>query len=370
MIEAARSDSYTLLCKLLDAGADPNQTNDAGETALIVASQRGFAKCVQRLVEAGADSTKALNFAVHHGDWQIISMLLSGLDLSTHNGRIWANTVAAGFTRFMDRTCLSMEEPTELIQAIALGDNDLFDKLILDGVDINETTPSYCYCPLFVAVHAQNKYAYRRLMDLGAEDVPTRLYHTALTAAVYWNDFEIVKELLARGSDPKQYAQYGYCTLVYTAVRFGLVDMLKFLLSTGLHPDFDPEGQEIYPELYYGSAYTPLSAAILNGHVPVVELLLHAGADPNRLSNGVHPLHFAMPCYRYVESETVDYFALVDTYKRIINLMLAHGAQIDAKCLVKAYGTGQKEIAEHLVKQGAPTDIKDIRGKLPHEYAR
>lgn len=418
LLRAARFDSYELLCQLLDAGEDPNQTNEVGETALILAAQRGFAKAVNRLLEAGADPLKnggditkgtcsnALYFAVHHGDWAIISSLMGKLDLNTYNGMLYANTVAAGFTRFIDRVCIQkldvscqpivfdtlspifqaiikndincdadLQETLSnglgpLHLAIALGQNEMVDLLLERNVDINQTASAYHYSPLFVAVHMQNEHAYRRLIDLGAEDPPCHLKHTALFAAVYWNRLDIVKELLARGSDPKQYAQDGYCTLVYSAARFGLIDMLKYLLSLGLHPDWDPEGKEIYTELFYGSAYTALTAAILNGHVEPVEVLLNAGADPNRKSNGIPPLHFAMPSYRFVESETIDYFALVEKYKKIIDLLVAHGAEIDAKCLTKAYALGQKEIAEHLVKCGAPTDEKDLRGKLPHEYAR
>jgi ankyrin repeat protein len=421
LLRAARLDSFTLLCQLLDAGEDPNQTNSEGETALILAVQRGFAKAVKRLLEAGADPLKnggditkgtcsnALNFAVHHGDWEIISAVMSKLDSSTYTGMLYANTVAAGFTRFIDRTCLekldvscqpvAFDSLSPIFQAIiqndlaafnldtdlhetlsnglaplhlaiALSRNEMVDLLLDRGVDINQTAPHYHYSPLFVAVHTQNKHAYRRLMDLGAQDPPSHLKHTALFAAVYWNELEIVKELIARGSDPKQYAQEGYCTLVYSAARFGLIGMLKYLLTLGLHPDWDPEGKEIYTELFYGSAYTALTAAALNGHVEVVEVLLNAGADPNRPSNGIPPLHFAMPCYRFPLSETIDYFALVEKYKKMIDLLIAHGAKIDAKCLIKAYATGQKEIAEHLVKCGAPADEKDLRGKIPCEYER
>jgi ankyrin repeat protein len=225
-------------------------------------------------------------------------------------------------------------------------------------------------------VHVQNKYAYQRLTRLGAEDLPTGHHHTALFAAVYSNDMPVVQELIARGSNINQFAQNGFCTLVYCAARYGHLDMLKYLLSLGLRPE-DTEESNAYSEMFYGSQFTALTAAVKNGDVEAVELLLKAGANPNRRSNGIPPLHFAAPRYRFVESETIDYLEVVNRYIAIIDLLLAYGADINLKadhnhitCLIQAIATDQEEIAMHLVKSGAAIDKKDKRGKLPLDYAR
>jgi ankyrin repeat protein len=261
--------------------------------------------------------------------------------------------------------------------AIRLHRHAMFDLLIESHVDINQRNSSCHYSPLFVAVHVQNKYAYQRLTRLGAEDLPTGHHHTALFAAVYSNDMPVVQELIARGSNINQYAQSGYCTLVYCAARYGHLDMLKYLLSLGLHPDWDAEGSNGYSELFYGSQFTALTASVKNGDVEAVKLLLKAGADPNRKSNGIPPLHFAAPRYRFVESETIDYLEVVNRYIAIIDLLLAYGADINLKadhnhitCLIQAIATDQEEIAMHLVKSGAALDKKDKRGKLPLDYAK
>ena len=55
LLSAARHDCYELLCQFLERVRIRNQTNKFGETALILAAQRGFEKGVERLLQAGAD---------------------------------------------------------------------------------------------------------------------------------------------------------------------------------------------------------------------------------------------------------------------------------------------------------------------------
>ncbi len=433
LLTAARQDAYGLLDQLLEAGENPNQTNKDGETALLLAAQRGFEKAVFRLLQAGADALKvggditrtvcsnALGFALKDGNQKIIQMLMNSIEFDTLEKICWYRGCGGnGFTSFLDKGLLTIvdiscqpstiESLPPLFQAIYKDDfaafkqlleegsdphatlgnglaplhialgfhrNAMFDLLLEYSVKLDQRDAPYYYSPLFVAVHTKNRHAYRKLIDLGAPDLPTGYNHTALFAAVYSGDMEVIQELIARGSDIKQYACHGCCTLVYTAARYGHVNVLKYLLSLGLHPDWDAEGNAYYSETLYGSQFTALSAAVKHGDVESVELLLNAGADPNRKSNGIPPIHFAMPSYRFVESETIDYHALIQRYLAIIDLLLAHGANIDLKAdhnqipaLTQAYATEQKEIALHLVRCGAASDKKDKRGKFPYEYAR
>ncbi|MBS0629943.1 MAG: ankyrin repeat domain-containing protein [Verrucomicrobia bacterium] len=387
------------------------------EKALISAVQRGCEKEVEELLKAGADPLKnsgdittsvfanALTLATYHGNWKIVSLILSYIDMKTQEGMYYSNSVGSGFSRLIDRVRLTIfdsncrpremgsfsplfqavmtndfptfarllkegVDPRETLDnglaplhlAIALHQNQMVDALLETGADINQRGAPHHYCPLFVAVHIQNDYAYRKLLELGAKDLPTAYNHSALFAAVYWGNIPQAEELIARGADLKQYAFDGYNTLIFAAVRFGLEGMVKYLLSLGLHPDADGEGKRFYSVLFYGTPCTPLTVAVQNGHLEIVELLLKGGADPNLKSNGVPPLHFAI--------------SLADRDRRIIDLLLSYGASIDAKAehnyataLMKAYALGQHEIASYLVACGASADEKDLRGKLPHEYA-
>ncbi len=77
LIEAARSgDSSRIRC-LLEEGADPDEADANGTTALIMASSVGQLEAVKILLSAGADATKkddlgwdAYNAAMFHGDFR------------------------------------------------------------------------------------------------------------------------------------------------------------------------------------------------------------------------------------------------------------------------------------------------------------
>ncbi len=77
LIEAARSgDSYKIR-RLLEEGADPDEADANGITALIMASTVGELKAVKILLSAGADTTKkdnlgwdAYHAAMFHGDFR------------------------------------------------------------------------------------------------------------------------------------------------------------------------------------------------------------------------------------------------------------------------------------------------------------
>ena len=431
LLSAARRDAYGLLDRLLFAGENPNQTNAYGETALILAAKRGFEKAVRRLLEAGADPLQtggditkvihacALSFARKNGNISILKMLHDALRLDSVNSILYFRS-SEMYTSFLDDGLLKVEnvncqpldvdalppllkaiykddlsslkkelaagaDPHQTLSnglaalhtAIRLHRHKMFDLLLEVPVNIDQRAEQYHYSPLFVSVYAQNRHAYRKLIDRGAQDLPTSYRHTALFPAVYLNDMPVIQELIERGSDVKQFAGQSYCTLLYSAALYGHSDVLNYLLSLGLDPDGDPEKKPFFQEnLFYGSPFTPLAAAVRNGDVASVALLLEAGANPNLRSNGVPPLHFAAPLYRFAESETLDYQAAAKRHCEIIDLLLAHGAVLDAEAelnnltfLNQCILRGHEEIAAHLVSAGASTDKKDKRGKSPLDYA-
>ena len=419
LILAARQGACETLVELLECGESPNQTNKAGETALILAVQRGFEKAVDSLLLAGADPLQmgghyttsryhALGWARAH--LNIRKKLLASIALNTAEKLAWYWSCSGGngYISLSDDAKIKIEDcsqPTSfeslppLIQAIYRDDlgafkgllaqeadphetlrnglaalhqtirlhrHAMFDALLEYPADINQRASFYHYSPLFVAVSARNDYAYRRLIDRGAQDLPTSDHHTALFAAVYHNELGQIQELIARGSDIHQYAQEKHFTLIYAAARYGHRDALKYLLSLGLNPDHPKEEISF---MIPGDQLTPLTAAVKNGDVEIVELLLKAGADPNRASSGLPPLFFAVPRYYPAYCETIQRCCA------IIDLLIESGADVHRKShdgtfvLIQAIVSGHEEIALHLLKSGANGSLRDKNGKFPIDYA-
>lgn len=264
--------------------------------------------------------------ALNKGHYDIAQLLLEQINPShaIYIRNIRYNLWHHGFISYLDDENLTQTVQPALHMAILNHQHDQFDALIESHADINErTAPSYL-SPLFFAVKVQNYYAYRKLIQLGALDLPTSCHHTALMAAVYNNDLLIVKELLARGSDPYQCSSKITYTLLFAAAHYGHHEVLKFLLDYGFHPD-DVGG---YPWDRYRIRYpehtekpgTPLTTAISRLDPEMVEMLLQAGADPNRKSCGIPPLHWALPKFFTHES--------IEASHVIIGLLLEAGADI------------------------------------------
>lgn len=438
LITAARLNDLECVDYLLEKGADPDQMDAEGRRAVVVAAERGSVQIVERLLQKDTGPfTPALvvDAAMRYSHFPIVKMILDRLDLSfVDQIKLFAGICGQGhcygFTSWMDEFYLHLEtqfnrqtftySPVEvqtlppLFQAIYRNDlhcfkellaqgadlhqtlvngfaalhmaiflqrHEHFDLLLERGVDIDQVAAPYFLSPLFVAVNRQNAHAYRALMDKGAKDLPSCCQHTALFAAVYRNDLQAARELISRGSNLQQYAGDGYRTLIFAAVRYQNQEMLKLLLSCGLHPDavFGEPGAPFCVNYTLPGRYpvTPLALAIKNHDEAMIRLLLEAGADPNRKANGIPPLHFAMLDNTFFPaSETPGYYQIIEKSHAIINLLIKQGADIHAKSddgrtfLSKAIWIGPIETVIHLVESGADIRLADDDGKLPIDQAK
>ncbi len=418
LITAARLNNLNIVNYLLAKGADPDQTDQVGNTALTMAAERGFSQIVKRLLDYTTDQNAILlaaHGAIKYSHFEIVQLLLTASQNSPHFTHIKYEMYRYGFTSYYDDVILYIHNPDDppLIQAVYRGDlkevkrllkegadlnqlsqqglaplhvaiqlhhQAIFDTLIQSHADINLVAKTSYLAPLFIAVKVQNRHAYRKLMELGALDLPTGSHHTALFAAVYNNDIKAVQELLERGSNPYQYASNLYRTLVYAAARYRHIEMLKFLISYGLHPDdIGGDPGELYLLRYQEQPEVPgtaLSVAVNNCDQEMIEILLEAGADPNRKSFGVPPLHRTMSNSYFPPSETTDYYEIIENSHAIIDLLLERGADINLKSddgytfLIKAIRSGPIETVIHLIESGADLYLRDNQGNLPIAHAK
>ena len=430
LILAVLSNDLKLADYLLTKGANPQQTEKAGSTALILAAERGFTQILERLIAHRVPENEILlaaHAAIKYSHFHLLPPLLERFDLNTSMGILYFRSIkmqmyVQGFisgyddmsihVHILNNDPLAQDAFPPLIQAVYKGDlkqvqellkngcdlrqttphglsalhiaiklqaHPIFDALIQAGADIDQRTAPAYHSPLFVAVKVQNGHAIARLLELGAQDLPTSLHHTALFAAVCNGDLDTVQALLSRGSDPYQYAGKITNTLVYTAARYRHMDILKYLLAYGLHPD-DVGGNyaKVYL-IYMRNAEMPdtaLSVATNYCDPEMIEILLRAGADPNRKSGGVPPIHRAMANATFPSSETAGYHQIIERSHAIIDLMLERGADLELKSedgytfLIRAIRYGPMETVIHLLEAGARTDNPDAQGKLPIDHAK
>ncbi len=319
---------------LLEQGADANEAQGDGMTALHWAARHGHAEMAQLLITAGANVSAAtrigrytpLHLASRAGSAPVVEALLAaGAD-------VHAATTNSGAT------------PLHL--AAESGNPDAIRVLVGGGADVNGREGAWAQTPLIFAAAKNRPEAIRALLELGAdaslgerviEDVERlaavdiaaqhRLYDVLAQFRPDWLDndpltdpwgpvdegerptpgqvavaIEAAREVQRKGevliidgkvqgiaaistnSDPRQPAlvgKWGGLTPLLHAARAGHLEATKALLDGGA--DIDQTS---------GDGTTPLLIAMLNGRFDLGLHLLDRGADPNVASeSGATPLY-------------------------------------------------------------------------------
>nr|XP_012999844.1 ankyrin repeat and SOCS box protein 2 isoform X2 [Cavia porcellus] len=282
------------LASLLQAGAEPDISNKSRETPLYKACERKNAEAVRLLVQHHADTNHRCN-------------------------RGW----------------------TALHESVSRNDMEVMEILVSGGAKV-ESKNAYGITPLFVAAQSGQLEALRFLAKHGA-DINTQASDSA--SALYEackNDHEeVVAFLLSQGADANKANKDGLLPLHIASKKgnYRVVQMLLPVTSrtrvrrSGISPlhlaaernhdgvleallgaRFDvnaplaPERSRLYEDRRTSALYF----AVINNNVYATELLLLAGADPNR--DLISPLLVAIRhgCLRTMQ------------------LLLDHGANIDA----------------------------------------
>jgi ankyrin repeat protein len=246
---------------LLRAGADVNEADANGNTALMVAARMGQADIVRRLLEAGARvdpasrvGLTALHMAVLAENAEVTRMLLEKapqLDQPEH----------AGFT------------PLSLaVQSDQLG---LVQALLAAGANPNIAVPGTSrlsgLTPLLTAVLHRNHGIARLLLGAGADvHYVTGNGRNALLFAVQRDDPEMV-DLLSRANASPCSLPPGERSAFQEAVESGQHDMVESMLR---HPKTYP-----CPTLQLMDA---LQRAVYHGDLRMSSLLLEHGAPADQ----------------------------------------------------------------------------------------
>ena len=259
------------LSLFLDAGADPNATNNAGVTALMKAAwdlekTRLLVRRHANINAASIDGNTALIIACYaYGAGPVANELIAhGADVRASN-HADANAVMAaaeagdvevlrlllehgGDPNSTERIVESNERISALMIAAQLGHLDCVKLLLERGADVNLTTEHGN--ALHFAVFTERREVARLLLDRGAEvNTPGRRLQsfrndTALTPLMYAafnerDDPTIVDWLLARGANVNAKSSSGDTALGIARLR-GQTKIVAALLAGGAKSQPDP----------------------------------------------------------------------------------------------------------------------------------
>jgi uncharacterized protein len=331
----------TLTKKLLAAGANPNAALNSGETALMAAAREGHTDTVHVLLEAGADP-----------------------NAKEKNGG-----------------------QTALMWASAGSYSAITADLVQHKADVNIRSKSGSTALMFAA--RGDLASTRTLLDAGADTsvaIPD-WGGTALIIASTMGQAEIVDALLKKGADLKQRDSNSF-TALHAAVRdsdYGAerdqrvraVATVKVLLAHGADPNarLHQEKPTVrgLDEVEFEGA-TPVALAAEVNNLPVIKLLVDAGADPNIPTvHGTTALMLASGAATDVQrARSVEERSLaVETAKYLLD----HGTDVNAAgqfgwtALHSASYQGMTDLIALLIGNGAKVDAKDSFGQTPLSIA-
>jgi len=214
---------------LLERGADAGARCCQGQTALYMASSRGYLDVVRSLLGRGANPN------VKRDEDDVFGSVK------------W----------------------TPLLVASKAGSLEIVRALLEHGADVNVQDDGGT-SPLHIASrHPSNDLA-RLLLDHGANyDAVDTCDKTALHEASFYGRTAVVMSLLERGANVEARNELGWAPLHFAA-REGHLQVVQLLLDRGADANAQKKDR-----------WSPLHLAVDYGHVEVAKILLNHGADPH-----------------------------------------------------------------------------------------
>lgn len=341
LYNAAGAGQLRVATFLLDNGANVNKVS-VGRTPLHNAVQFGHKGMVELLLQRGA------NVEARDGTGG------TALHLAAQSGFLSiAEVLLKHKADVHARNNQSNREKTPLHLAVAGGHRVMSEFLVQHGADVNLADASGCP-PGFEAVWRGHSDLLARLLALGAKpDVEDNAGRTALSYAADRGHLESVKALLAAKADPNA----GRTDLpLHRAIHSRSPAIVELLLRA------DADANRVAPvspravsgRMNPGYTGSPLEAAVLEADAGLVQLLLQFKADPNGPSSTKEP---------FVVSAANN--------SAILKLLLEAGAKPDAvnpnidgaaSALHTAISNGNRESVRLLLEHGAKPNMTALYG--------
>ncbi|EAZ91674.1 ankyrin repeat domain-containing protein [Crocosphaera chwakensis] len=341
-IKLRRKDIVELL---IDAGADLHKSMIFADTPLGFAAAKGNTEIVKLLLNAGTNPNKGIYGSPLHR--AIIG----------EHSNIVEIIIEAG----ADVNLTDMYGMTPLIHTAVNGNLNLTKILVDAGANVNalENTGStallkVAYCGqeeifnyLFpLTSDIQQKQKAQKILPLSLQEYPPRKTkrntNFPLIEAISNFDLPKIKKLMSQGTDVNQFDWDDELTPLMLAIEIERLDIIKILLDARVN---------LYDSTYFED--NPLTFAVAQNNLEIIELLLEAGADPDR--GGESP--------PLCEAIRMGY---IDIAKTLINWNASVEACTPSAITPLMIGavTGNMEIVEILVEEGADVNATDENGNV------
>jgi ankyrin repeat protein len=399
LVAAAKAGDTAAVLALLGAGANPNETEPDGTTALMWAVHRDDVGLAARLIAAGADvsvandyGATAMSEAAIRADAEMLSQLLAaGADVDAPNADGQTALMVVARSGDVDAAKLLIDHGAKinarerrkgqsaLMWAAAQIQPEMVRLLLEHGADANarstvhdwprkvtaeprmKESPSGGFTPLLYAARQGCTACAQALIEGGADiDLPDPDGVTPLLSAVLSAHFDTAKYLLDAGANVNKWDWWGR-TPLYAAADYNTI-------PHGGRPDL-PSLDEI-------------------SSLELMKLLLDAGANPNAQLK-LFPPYRSLRMDRGADSVlTIGTTPLIRAARGAdldgLHVLLAHGALVDlpqaegVTALMVAVGAGANPIdtrgkfrtepealaaAKVLLDAGADVNARDARGR-------
>lgn len=403
---AARNDDFATAQLLIAAGANVKAADRYGLTPLSLAATNGSSRMLEILLKAGADANAtlpegetALMTAAHTGNPEGIKVLLA------HNADVNAKEKTFGETALM---WAAAENHPEAVAALISADANINArsttlglapfKWVTSGM-VSTTLPRGGWTPLMYAARQNSMQAAKVLAenhaDLNAVDPDGT---TALMIAIMNAHFDLANILIEKGADVNIADETGMTALYATVDMHTLaamlsrpapklvdemsaVDLVKALLAHGANPNLRLKKPLIgrhhnTGDAALGEGTTALMRAAKANDIPVMKLLLDAGADP-LITQKDHTTVLMIAAAGGAQGGAYSTALPVSEEGAIeaIQLCLDRGVDVNAfnsvglTAMHRAAARGGDKIVKYLADHGAFLDMKDKQNRTPVDAA-
>jgi ankyrin repeat protein len=403
---AARNDDVAMAQLLIGAHANVKATDRYGISPLTLAATNGNARMLETLLAAGADvnatlpeGESVLMTAARTGNPEAIKVLVA------HHADVNAKEKTLGETALM---WAAAENHPAAVAALISADANINARSTVLGLTpykwvtsgmVSTTLPRGGWTPLMFAARQNSMQAARALADGHADLNQTDPDGaTALMIAIINAHFDLANMLIEKGADVNLADDTGMTALYATVDMHTLgamlsrpspkllddlssADLVKILLAHGANPNLRLKKPLIGRhhnggDSALGEGTTVLMRAAKANDVPVMKMLLDAGADP-LLTQKDHTTVIMIAAGGGAAAGAYSSALPVTEEGAIeaIQLCLDRGVDVNAfnnlglSAMHRAAARGADKIVRYLAEHGARLDQRDKRGRSPIDVA-